>query len=64
MRNPVLCCLFWLGWSLGGLWPKGDMLHVRDLPVVKIAQLLIFPENDYMYFICHLLGCGVGPTTF
>ena len=19
MRNPVLCCLFWSGWSLGGL---------------------------------------------
>ena len=19
VRNPVLCCLFWLGWSLGGL---------------------------------------------
>ena len=35
MRNPVLCCLFWLGWSLGGLWPKGDVLHVRHLPVVK-----------------------------
>ena len=27
------------------------MLHVRDLPVVKIALLLIFSENGYMYFI-------------
>ena len=37
------------------------MPHVRDLPVVKkIAQLLIFSENDYMYFICCLSGCGVG----
>ena len=36
------------------------MLHVCDLPVVKIAQLLIFSENDYMYFICCLSGCGVG----
>ena len=52
MRNPVLCCLFWLGWSLGGLWPKGDVRHVCDLPVVKIVLLLIFSENDYMYFIC------------
>ena len=39
------------------------MLHVRDLPVVKIAQLLIFSENDYMYFICCLSGCGVGSAT-
>ena len=37
------------------------MLHVHDLPVVKkIAQLLIFSENVYMYFICCLSGCGVG----
>ena len=35
------------------------MLHVRDLPVVKIALLLIFSESDYMYFICFILGCGV-----
>ena len=35
------------------------MLHVHDLPVVKIAQLLIFFANGYMYFICCLSGCGV-----
>ena len=56
----MLCCLFWSGWSLGRLWPKGDVLHVHDLPVVKIVQLLIFSENGYMYFICCLSGCGVG----
>ena len=27
------------------------MLHVRDLPVVKIVLLLIFSESDYMYII-------------
>ena len=39
------------------------MLHVRDLPVVKIAQLLIFSENDYMYFIfvCQVVGWGLQP---
>ena len=39
------------------------MLHVRDLPVVKIAQLLIFSENDYMYFIfvCQVVGWGTQP---
>ena len=36
------------------------MLHVCDLPVVKTVLLLIFSENDYMYFICCLSGCGVG----
>ena len=36
------------------------MLHVRGLPVVKIALLFILSENDYMYFICCLSGCGVG----
>ena len=51
MRNPVLCCLFWSDWSHGGLWPKGDVLHVCDLPVVKIVLLIIFTESDYMYFI-------------
>ena len=35
------------------------MLHVHDLPVVKIALLLIFSESDYMYFICCMLGCRV-----
>ena len=24
---------------------QGDVLHVRDLPVVKIVQLLIFSEK-------------------
>ena len=45
LRNPVLCCLFWMGWSLLGLWPKLAVLHVHDLPVVKIVHLLIFSER-------------------
>ena len=45
LRNPVLCCLFWMGWSLLGLWPKLAVLRVRDLPVVKIVHLLIFSER-------------------
>ena len=45
LRNPLLCCLFWMGWSLRELWPKLAVLHVRDLPVVKIAHLLIFSER-------------------
>ena len=47
----MLCCLIWLGWSHGGLCPNTNVLHIRDLPVVKIAFLLIFSENGYMYFI-------------
>ena len=27
------------------------MLHVHDLPVVKITPLLIFSESDYTYII-------------
>ena len=38
----MFCCLFWLGWSHGGLLPKGDVLHVRDLPVVKISAVINF----------------------
>ena len=45
LRNPVLCCLFWMGWSLHGFWPKLAVLRVGDLPVVKIAHLLIFSER-------------------
>ena len=58
----MLCCLVGLvtRWTL----PKGDVLHLRDSPVVKIVQLLIFSENDYMYFICCLSVCGMGPATF
>ena len=59
----MLCCLFWSGWSHGGLRPKGDVLHVRDLPVVKVVLLIIFSESDYMYFIFCLSGCGMGPAT-
>ena len=39
-------------------------MHVRVLPVVKIALLIVFSESDYMYFIFCLSGCGVGPATF
>ena len=37
----MFCCLVWSGWSHNGLRPKGDVLDVHDLPVVKVALLLI-----------------------
>ena len=40
------------------------MPYVLELPVVKIVQLLISSENNYMYFICCLSGCGMSPQPF
>ena len=60
----MLCCLFWEGWSLSGLWPKLAVLCVRGLPVVKIVHLLIFSERGVLVFYLLFFRLWDNPATF